>query len=117
MILSGDILERDVKFCYSQLKLKHMKIVFDTNVASRYKSASQKIRVLTEDWVGNEVYCPSCGMGINHYENNRPVADFFCPNCSEEYELKSKKDSIGVKIVDGAYRTMKQQSKLFPVKL
>ena len=38
--------------------------------------------------------------------NNKPVADFFCSNCQEDYELKSKKDFIGTKIVDGAYRTM-----------
>lgn len=83
-----------------------MQISFDTKISDQYTSSSQKIRVLTEDWVGSEVYCPNCGMEVSHYENNRPVADFFCPNCAEEYELKSKKDSIGAKIVDGAYRTM-----------
>jgi type II restriction enzyme len=61
---------------------------------------------LTESWVDSEVYCPNCGNNISNYENNRPVADFFCPSCAEEYELKSKKNSIGTKIVDGAYRTM-----------
>jgi type II restriction enzyme len=34
------------------------------------------------------------------------VADFFCLNCKEDYELKSKQNTIGNKIVDGAYRTM-----------
>lgn len=83
-----------------------MKIFFDNTIAEKYNSASQKIRVLTENWVDNEIFCPACGRDIKHYENNRPVADFFCLNCKEEYELKSKKDSIGNKIVDGAYRTM-----------
>lgn len=83
-----------------------MNILFDTRIAEAYKSTSQKIRVLTEDWVDKEVFCPACGTNISNYENNRPVADFYCPNCGEEYELKSKKDSIGKKIVDGAYRTM-----------
>jgi type II restriction enzyme len=83
-----------------------MQIFFDNKVAEKYNSASQKIRVLTENWVDNEVFCPACGRDIKHYENNRPVADFFCFYCKEEYELKSKKDSIGNKIVDGAYRTM-----------
>ena len=36
----------------------------------------------------------------------RPVADFFCPSCKEEYELKSKGASISNKINDGAYNTM-----------
>jgi type II restriction enzyme len=83
-----------------------MQITFDTKIAEKYSSNSQKIRVLTESWVDSEIYCPNCGTNVSNYENNRPVADFFCPNCAEEYELKSKKDSIGIKIVDGAYRTM-----------
>lgn len=83
-----------------------MRIVFDTKIAEQYHSASQKIRVLSESWVDNEVFCPACGRDITRYGSNRPVADFFCSNCWEEYELKSKKDSIGNKIVDGAYKTM-----------
>lgn len=83
-----------------------MKISFENRIAENYKSLSQKIRVLTEGWVDNEVFCPACGYDIEHYANNKPVADFFCINCKEDYELKSKKDSIGSKIVNGAYRTM-----------
>jgi len=83
-----------------------MHTLLDIKAADKYHSSSQKIRVITESWVGNEIYCPACGFGINHYESNKPVADFFCSKCKEEYELKSKKDSVGIKIVDGAYRTM-----------
>lgn len=83
-----------------------MKIIFKKELAEKYNSNSQKIRVLSESWVDEEVFCPNCGANIKNYENNKPVADFYCPNCSEEYELKSKKDSLGNKIVDGAYKTM-----------
>lgn len=83
-----------------------MQIVFDTKISEQYKNTSQKVRVLTENWVDNEIFCPACGRNVDHYENSRPVADFFCSNCKEEYELKSKKDSIGNKVVDGAYKTM-----------
>lgn len=83
-----------------------MQTIFNIQKAEKYKSNSQKIRVLTEDWVDNQVFCPACGIKIKNYENNRPVADFYCPNCSEQYELKSKKDRMGNKIVDGAYNTM-----------
>ena len=77
------------------------------DVAEGYTSSSQKIRVITEDWVSRNMYCPCCGNPqIQHYENNRPVADFFCPQCQEEYELKSKAGAIGTKICDGAYNTM-----------
>ncbi len=83
-----------------------MQLALDVKTAQKYHSNSQIIRVLTESWVNREIYCPNCGTDVSDYENNRPVADFFCPNCAEEYELKSKKDSIGIKVVDGAYRTM-----------
>jgi len=75
-------------------------------IADEYKSNSQKIRVLTESWVGENIFCPSCGKYVNNYENNKPVADFYCSLCNEDYELKSKQDSMGKKIVDGAYSTM-----------
>ncbi|MCX6761965.1 MAG: restriction endonuclease [Candidatus Moranbacteria bacterium] len=83
-----------------------MQIIFDVKLAEKYNSSSQKIKAMSEGWVGNEIFCPACGCPINHFENNRPVADFYCDDCKEEYELKSKKDSMGNKIVDGAYRTM-----------
>lgn len=84
-----------------------MELTFNTRLAENYTSASQKMRVLTEDWVDKSVYCPNCGhLEIDNYPNNKPVADFYCINCKEDYELKSKKDNIGTKIVDGAYSTM-----------
>lgn len=80
--------------------------MFDEQLAIKYKSASQRARVLTENWVDKSVFCPNCGrIDINKYPNNQPVADFFCSNCKEDYELKSKQHSIGTKILDGAYRT------------
>jgi type II restriction enzyme len=76
------------------------------DIAARYKSPSQKIRVLTENWVGEEVFCPSCGKEVSRYAHNRPVADFYCPICEEDYELKSKRESFGSKIVDGAFNSV-----------
>ncbi len=84
-----------------------MDLAFETGLADAYKSQSQRVRVLSEHWVNSQVYCPNCGhFDINKYSNNRPVADFFCSNCKEDYELKSKQNGVGAKIVDGAYRTM-----------
>ena len=83
-----------------------MHLNFNTTLATQYKSQSQSIRVMTEDWVKNEIFCPNCGNFIADFKNNSPVADFYCKNCREEYELKSKKDSMGKKIVDGAYNKM-----------
>jgi type II restriction enzyme len=86
-------------------------LYLDNNLADMYKSPSQKIRVLTEKWAGSNIYCPSCGSSIKRYPNNQPVADFYCDNCKEQYELKSKKENIGIKILDGAYKTMLERLK------
>ena len=82
-----------------------MNLRFEVDLAENYTSSSQRARILTEAWVENQIYCPNCGrVDIEKYANNRPVADFFCANCREDYELKSKHDALGMKIVDGAYR-------------
>ena len=85
-----------------------MKLLLNMSVAIKYKSNSQKIRVITEDWVKNNSFCPNCGEGyLCEFENNRPVADFYCNSCAEQFELKSKNGTkVGNKIVDGAYSTM-----------
>ncbi len=88
-----------------------MKLILNKQLGTAYKSNSQKIRVITESWVKYEIFCPNCGNNISEYENNKPVADFFCSTCSEDYELKSKKNVFGRKIVDGAYSTMIERLK------
>ena len=55
----------------------------------------------------NGSYCPNCGeQHIEQFPSNRPVADFFCKTCNEEYELKSQKTKFGAKVLDGAFRSM-----------
>jgi len=84
-----------------------MKLNFNIKIADEYKNPAQRARVLTENWVDKEIFCPNCGqLNIEKYANNRPVADFYCSNCKEDYELKSKQNCVEGKIVDGAYRTM-----------
>ena len=43
---------------------------------------------------------------VDKIQNNSPVADVYCSTCGETFELKSKRNHIGAKIPDGAYRTM-----------
>lgn len=84
-----------------------MQLKLDAEIAEQYKNASQRVRVTTEFWVKNEIFCPNCGnLRLERYPNNRPVADFFCKKCSEDFELKSKSNNVGKKIVDGAYKVM-----------
>jgi len=87
-----------------------MNLNFNNSIANGYTSNSQIARVLTEDWVSNNIYCPACGSKkLNDFANNSPVADFYCNNCKAEFELKSKNNSSTMKIVDGAYGTMIQR--------
>jgi type II restriction enzyme len=90
-----------------------MNLEFDLSCAAEFTSNSQKIRVLTEDWVVRNIFCPVCGKSsIKQFKNNKPVADFFCEDCKSDFELKSKESNnghLGTKIVDGAYETMIQR--------
>lgn len=83
---------------------------FDVSLIEKYHNNSQKTRVLTEDWVERNLYCPICGQPqIERYENNHPTGDFFCSDCESDFELKSKQcvsGKISNKINDGAYDTM-----------
>lgn len=88
-----------------------MQLRLRSEIANNYSSPTQKIRVMTEGWVNKSAFCPNCGHLLNRFENNSPVADFYCGNCHEEYELKSKNGVIGKKIVDGAYTTMIERLK------
>lgn len=85
-------------------------ILLDEQRALWYKSNSQKARVLTEFWTWENIFCPACGENISQYENNRPVADFYCKKCSEDFELKSGMN-LWKKITDGAYGTMIERLK------
>lgn len=83
-----------------------MDISFNPQLANGYKSKSQIARVLTESWTALHMYCPVCGcLKLAKFPNNKAVADFYCPNCQNEYEQKSKDGAFGAKIADGAYDT------------
>ena len=84
-----------------------MQLSLSTDSATKYKSGSQIARIITEEWVEENMFCPRCGnTRLNHFKNNLPVADFFCEKCNHEYKLKSKRGSIESKVADGAYSTM-----------
>ncbi len=83
-----------------------MNLILDKNLGNSYSSKSQKIRVITENWVSSQIFCPSCGNFVYSYVNNKPVADFYCKKCVEDFELKSKKGKISKKVSAGAYSKM-----------
>ena len=62
---------------------------------------------MTEGWVSRELYCPRCGaLKLFHLSNNQPVADFDCPVCASQFELKSKAGNWSDRVNDGAYATL-----------
>lgn len=82
-----------------------MKLGFEEAQTS-YSSGSQNARVWTERWVADWVYCVNCGQSqLSQFPNNTPLADFFCPNCSDQFEVKAMKKAFGNRVVDGAYAT------------
>lgn len=83
-----------------------MQKILNKNLGIGYKNNSQKIRVMSEVWAEKNIFCPNCGSVISNYENNKPVADFYCKKCLEDFELKSKKGKIGKKVGAGAYSMM-----------
>ncbi len=84
-----------------------MNLSLDLSLIQGYTSPAQQARRLTEAWVSSNMYCPRCGeLRLNPFEANRPVADFFCPHCQSQFELKSKASSFGASINDGAFHTM-----------
>jgi type II restriction enzyme len=71
-----------------------------------YQSGSQRARIWTEQWVSRWGYCPNCGNSqLTQFSANLPVADFFCGDCNDQFELKSQKKAFGRKVSDGAYST------------
>ncbi|MBQ9404322.1 MAG: hypothetical protein IJU15_05000 [Synergistaceae bacterium] len=83
-----------------------MRLIFPDVQNLNFTSSSQRIRVVSELWFRNEMYCPACGCdSLTKMPNNAKVADFYCDNCGEIYELKSKGSPIGKSILDGAYYT------------
>lgn len=83
-----------------------MRLNFDINLAKNYKSKSQIARILSEDWTKENAFCPNCLNKLSKYKNNENAKDFFCQNCGEVYELKSKHNKFGAKIIDGEYNCM-----------
>lgn len=66
---------------------------------------------MSEYWVNESIFCPNCGNSLSGFQNNKPVADFYCNKCLEEFELKATKGVLGKRIVDGAYDSMVERLK------
>jgi len=79
-----------------------LSLQMDPTKALAFKNPAQMTKHVTEAWARNQLYCLSCGSPNLDYPN-RPVLDFECPSCKEQYELKSKKGKFGRRVVNSAY--------------
>ena len=67
-----------------------MKLLFPDMRLMNYKSLSQRVRVLSEQWMQEEMYCPSCGRDkLSKFPNNTKLADFLYA----KYGFSSWKDA------------------------
>lgn len=81
-----------------------MNLELRPEVATNYKSLSQKARVLTETWAEENMYCVSCSSDyLEPAPIGKRVIDFSCPDCDEQYQLKSQSHSFGYRVANSAY--------------
>lgn len=75
-----------------------------------YKSNSQRVRIATESWGTENLYCLNCDSDeLACAPPNTAAVDFTCPECESSFQLKAQSHSFGAKIVDAAYTTMLQK--------
>ncbi len=70
---------------------------------------TQAIKMLTEHWTANNIFCPSCWSALMKHKIDKPVNDLFCRECSEDFELKSSKWKLWKIIPWWAYDVMIKQ--------
>ena len=75
-------------------------------LGKRYKSETQKARVISEAWTERNAFCCSCGGALERGQNNARVLDFTCVKCHNDFELKSTRGNFSNKVPDGAFRAM-----------
>jgi len=82
-----------------------MEIVLNPEIAKNYKSPSQRVRVITEKWFEDNMYCPACPSDfLEPTPPNEKVVDFICPRCDERYQMKSMSHKFGRKVTNSAYK-------------
>jgi len=81
-----------------------LKLELKPEIASAYRSMPQRARVPTENWVQENLYCPACASDeLSPTLTGRKVVDFVCPDCQEEYQLKSQSHPYGYHVMNSAY--------------
>lgn len=85
---------------------QHMDLRLNFGLGDRYKSGTQKARVISEAWAETNAFCCSCGGALTRGQNNARVLDFTCVKCNGGFELKSTRGRFASKVPDGAFGAM-----------
>ncbi|HEV2299893.1 MAG TPA: DpnI domain-containing protein [Candidatus Acidoferrales bacterium] len=84
-----------------------MQLRLPTSGLDRYKSASQRARVATEEWATNNLYCITCRSdALAPSPPGTRVIDYVCPRCDSRYQLKSQSHFFRTRVLDSDYATM-----------
>jgi len=84
-----------------------VELSLDPSKAASYSSRSQIARVVTENWVAEQVYCPACDCKtLVPTPPGTQVVDFVCRVCKEGFQLKSQSHAFRSKVTDAAYGPM-----------
>jgi len=86
-----------------------MHLEMPSDLAATYKSPAQRARVVTQAWISENMYCPACDRdSLEELPQNMKVVDFRCARCEEEFQLKSQRKPFGARVLDSAFKPMKQ---------
>ncbi len=86
-----------------------MQLDMPAHLAAPYTSPAQRARVVTQSWVSDNMYCPACDQdSLEELPQNMRVADFRCDRCKERFQLKSQSAPFRARILDSAFKPMKQ---------
>jgi type II restriction enzyme len=84
-----------------------MNLSMTGELATAYKSGSQRAKNVTEAWGADNFYCPNCSSPrLDWLKGNTKANDYRCPSCQYWFQLKSQKTRIGKCVTDGAYGAM-----------
>ncbi len=79
------------------------------DLAARYRSPSQRARVVSEAWGHSNLYCARCDSPkLRPSPPNTKGIDFVCPRCEASFQLKSQSHAFSRRIVDSAYEIMRR---------
>jgi len=79
------------------------------DLAARFRSPSQRARVISEGWGDRNLYCPRCDSPrLEASSANTQAVDFICPKCAACFQLKSQSRPLSRRIVDSAYAVMRR---------